>query len=108
MPQDSLQVINWMVDSARKLSTVSIPGVYMTDFVNFPFGNFFNRGLQIKMGQCPVKQYNEQLLHLIEVGRIDPTQLISHRMKLEEAPKAYDIFDKKGENGEVHKIVFTP
>jgi S-(hydroxymethyl)glutathione dehydrogenase / alcohol dehydrogenase len=108
IPQDSLQVINWMVDSARKLSTVSIPGVYMTDFVNFPFGNFFNRGLQIKMGQCPVKQYNEQLLHLIEVGRIDPTQLISHRMKLEEAPKGYEMFDQKGENGEVHKIVLTP
>jgi S-(hydroxymethyl)glutathione dehydrogenase/alcohol dehydrogenase len=97
IPQDSLQVINWMVDSARRQSTVSIPGVYMSDFANFPFGNFFNRGLQIKMGQCPVKQYNEQLLRLVEVGRIDPTQLISHRMKLEEAPKGYDIFDKKGD-----------
>jgi len=99
MPQDSLQVINWMVDSARKFSTVGIPGVYMTDFVNFPFGNFFNRGLQIKMGQCPVKNYNEQLLHLIETGRIDPTQLISHRMKLDDAPKGYDMFDKKGKKG---------
>jgi S-(hydroxymethyl)glutathione dehydrogenase/alcohol dehydrogenase len=108
MPQDSLQVINWMVDSARKLSTVSIPGVYMTDFANFPLGNFFNRGLQIRMGQCPVKQYNEQLLHLIETGRIDPTQLISHRMKLGEAPKGYEIFDGKGKDGEVHKIVLTP
>ncbi len=49
--------------------------------------------------------YNEQLLHLIEVGRIDPTQLISHRMKLEEAPKAYDMLDKKGE---VTKVVLTP
>jgi S-(hydroxymethyl)glutathione dehydrogenase/alcohol dehydrogenase len=60
------------------------------------------------MGQCPVKQYNEQLLHLIEVGRIDPTQLISHRMKLEEAPKGCEMFDHKGENGEVHKIVLRP
>lgn len=107
IPQDSLQVINWMVDCARKNSTVGIPGVYMTDFTNFPFGNFFNRGLQIRMGQCPVKNYNEQLLHLIETGRIDPTQLISHRMKLEEAPKGYDMFDMKGEKGEVHKIVLT-
>jgi threonine dehydrogenase-like Zn-dependent dehydrogenase len=47
------------------------------------------------MGQCPVKKYNEQLLHLIEVGRIDPTPLISHTMNLDEAPKAYEIFDKK-------------
>jgi threonine dehydrogenase-like Zn-dependent dehydrogenase len=45
---------------------------------------------------------------LIETGRIDPMQLISHRMKLEEAPKGYDIFDKKGKDGEVHKVVLTP
>ena len=108
VPQDSLQVLNWIVDCARKFSTVGIPGVYMTDFNNFPFGNFFNKELQIRMGQCPVKKYNEQLLHLVETGRIDPTQLISHRLKLEEAPKGYDMFDKKGENGEVHKIVLTP
>ncbi len=105
IPQNSLQVINWIVQVARKFSTVGIPGVYMTEFANFPFGQFFQRELQIKMGQCPVKLYNEQLLHLIEVGRIDPTQLISHRMKLDEAKRAYDIFDKKGE---ATKIVLTP
>ncbi|AFU60011.1 MAG: zinc-dependent alcohol dehydrogenase [Nitrososphaera sp.] len=105
IPQNSLQVINWIVQVAHKFSTVGIPGVYMTEFANFPFGQFFQRELQIKMGQCPVKLYNEQLLHLIEVGRIDPTQLISHRMKLDEAKRAYDIFDKKGE---ATKIVLTP
>jgi S-(hydroxymethyl)glutathione dehydrogenase/alcohol dehydrogenase len=108
IPQDSLQVINWMVDCARKFSTVSIPGVYMSDFVNFPFGNFFNKGLQIRMGQCPVKNYNEQLMHLVETGRIDPTQLISHRMRLDEAPNGYKMFDEKGKNGEVHKIILKP
>ncbi len=105
IPQNSLQVINWIVQVARKFSTVGIPGVYMTEFANFPFGQFFERELQIRMGQCPVKLYNEQLLHLIEVGRIDPTQLISHKMKLDEAKRAYDIFDKKGETT---KIVLTP
>jgi threonine dehydrogenase-like Zn-dependent dehydrogenase len=44
-------------------------------------------------------------LHMIETGRIDPTQIISHRMKLEEAAKGYQMFDGKGE---VHKIVLTP
>lgn len=108
IPQDSLQVINWVADCARKFSTVGIPGVYMSDFNNFPIGNFFNKDLTLRMGQCPVKSYNEQLLHLIETGRIDPVQLISHRMKLEEAPKGYEMFDSKGQNGEVHKIVLTP
>jgi threonine dehydrogenase-like Zn-dependent dehydrogenase len=42
---------------------------------------------------------------MIETGRIDPTQVISHRMKLDEAAKGYQMFDGKGE---VHKIVLTP
>jgi S-(hydroxymethyl)glutathione dehydrogenase / alcohol dehydrogenase len=54
-------------------------------------GQLFQRGLQFRVGQYPVKNYNEQLLHLIELGRIDPIPLISHTMKLDEAPKAYEI-----------------
>ena len=57
------------------------------------------------MGQCPVKLNSEQLLHLIECGRIDPKSLISHRMKLEEAPTAYKMFNKKED---VTKVVFSP
>ncbi len=65
----------------------------------------FNRELQIRMGQCPVKKYNEQLLHLIEVGRIDATKIISHQMKLDEAPKTYELFDKKADTT---KVIFKP
>lgn len=105
VPENSLQVINWILQSARKFSTASIAGVYASEYTNFPLGQFFNRNIQIKMGQCPVKKYNELLLHLIETGRIDPTQLTSHRMKLEEAATAYKMFDGKGD---VHKVVLTP
>ncbi len=57
------------------------------------------------MALCPVKDFNDQLLHLIEVGRMGSTPLISHRMKLEQAPEAYMIFD---ERDEAAKIIFTP
>ena len=57
------------------------------------------------MGQCPVKKYNEQLLHLVETERIDPTKVISHTMKLDDATKGYESFDKK-EN--MMKIVLKP
>ena len=102
-PANPLQVINWMCQAARKYSTISISGVYGADYDKFPLGQLFNKELQIRLGQCPVKKYNEQLLHLIEVGRIDPKPLISHTMKLDEAPKAYDMFDKKED---VTKVVF--
>ena len=104
-PANPLQVINWMSQAARKYSTISIPGVYGASYDQFPLGQLFNRELQIRMGQCPVKKYNEQLLHLIEVGRVDPTKIISHTMKLDEAPDAYDIFDKKED---ATKIIFKP
>jgi S-(hydroxymethyl)glutathione dehydrogenase/alcohol dehydrogenase len=58
-----LQVINWMCQATRKYSTLSIPG---SEYDNFPLGQQFQRELQIELGQCPVKKYNEQLLHLIE------------------------------------------
>ena len=57
------------------------------------------------MDQCPVKKYNEQLLHLIEVVRIDPTKTISHTLKLDEAIYAYETFDKKEDATE---ILFKP
>jgi S-(hydroxymethyl)glutathione dehydrogenase / alcohol dehydrogenase len=74
---------------------VAIPGVYGSAYDKFPLGQQFQRELQIRLGQCPVKLYNEQLMQLIECKRIDPTPLISHRMNLEEAPKAYEMFNKK-------------
>ena len=64
----------------------------------------WNKELSIKMGHCPVKKYNEQLLLLIETGRIDTTKIISHTMKLDEAPKAYEIFDNKEQDAT--KIIF--
>ena len=94
-----------MCQTAKKYSTISIPGVYGSAYDKFPLGQLFNRELQIRMGQCPVKKYNEQLLHLIEVGRIDATKIISHPMKLDEAPRGYEMFDKKED---VTKVVFTP
>lgn len=104
-PANPLQVINWMSQAARKYSVISIPGVYGASYDQFPLGQLFNRELQIKMGQCPVKRYNEQLLHLIETGRIDAKKILSHTIKLDEAPKAYEMFDQKAD---VTKVVFKP
>jgi S-(hydroxymethyl)glutathione dehydrogenase/alcohol dehydrogenase len=104
-PVNPLQVITWMAQVAKKYSTISIPGVYGSGYDQFPLGLLFNRNIQIHMGQCPVKKYNEQLLHLVETGRIDPTKVISHTMKLDDAPKGYEGFDKKEE---IMKIVLKP
>jgi len=104
-PMNPMQVITWMAQIAKKYSTISIPGVYGSAYDRFPLGLLFNRNVSIHMGQCPVKKYTEQLFHLIETKRIDPTKVISHTMDLKDAPAAYENFDKKED---VLKIVLKP
>jgi S-(hydroxymethyl)glutathione dehydrogenase/alcohol dehydrogenase len=104
-PSNPLQVITWMSQIAKKYSTISIPGVYANSYDQFPLGILLNRNISIHMGQCPVKKYSEQLFHLIETKRIDPTKIVSHTMNLNDAPKGYENFDKKEE---VLKVVLKP
>jgi S-(hydroxymethyl)glutathione dehydrogenase / alcohol dehydrogenase len=99
------QVFNWIGNIARKYSTVGIPGVYQGLFDHFPIGRIFDLELQIHTGQCPVKAYNEPLLHMIEMGRIDPTPIISDIIGLEEPPQYYAKFNEK--DG-VTKVIIKP
>jgi threonine dehydrogenase-like Zn-dependent dehydrogenase len=46
------------------------------------------------------------LLEMIENGDIDPTFVITHRMSLEDAPRAYDMFKNKEDN--CIKVVLKP
>lgn len=100
-----VQIFEWMAETARKFSTLGVPGVYMSAYDGFPLEKLFQKELQIRMGQCPVKNYNEQLLHLIEKKRIDPIPIISHTLKLDDAPQGYSMFDAK--NG-FTKVIMHP
>ncbi len=46
-------------------------------------------------GQCPVKRYNTELRDLIIAGKAAPSLLVSHELPLDEAPGAYEKFDKR-------------
>src|ERR1700730_7656362 len=81
----------------RKGGTVSIPGVYIGFLDKIPFGAAMNKGLTMKMGQTNVQKYLEPLLSKVEAGEIDPSFVITHRVKLEDAPKAYKTFRDKEE-----------
>jgi threonine dehydrogenase-like Zn-dependent dehydrogenase len=83
--------------------TVSVIGVYGGLIDKFPMNAVMNRSLRIVAGQCHVHKYMKPLLERIQKGDIDPTFVITHRMKLDEAPKGYEIFNNKEHNCE--KIV---
>jgi threonine dehydrogenase-like Zn-dependent dehydrogenase len=54
-----------------------------------------NKGLTLRSGQTHVHKYLRPLLRRIEAGEIDPSFVITHRLSLDEAPRAYDIFKHK-------------
>ena len=57
-------------------------------------------------GQCPVKRYNEYLRDRMIAGRATPSLVVSHEVRLTEAPDAYDKFDKRVEG--YTKVVMHP
>jgi glutathione-independent formaldehyde dehydrogenase len=61
----------------------------------FPLAEFFDKGISIGMGQCPVKQYNEELRDMIIAGKAKPGRIVSHRIGIDKAPQAYEKFDKR-------------
>jgi threonine dehydrogenase-like Zn-dependent dehydrogenase len=85
------------IRACRNGGVVSVIGVYAGFIDKFPMGSLMNRSLTIRAGQCHVQRYLKPLLELIERGAIDPSFVITHRMKLEDAPHGYDIFLHKQE-----------
>jgi threonine dehydrogenase-like Zn-dependent dehydrogenase len=65
-----------------------------------------NRSITIKTGQTHVQHYMRPLLERIQKGEIDPSFVITHRMPLNDAAKAYDIFRNKKD--ECIKVVLKP
>ncbi|MCM3487726.1 alcohol dehydrogenase catalytic domain-containing protein [Alkalihalophilus marmarensis] len=92
--------------AVRKFGLVQLTGVYGTEANNFPLGDFFSRNVSLKMGQAPVIHMMPKLYEMVKQKKFDPTDIITHRMSLQDAPKAYDIFDKKAD-GNI-KVVLKP
>lgn len=91
-------VAQWAVNGVRKGGTVSIVGVYGPTFNLVPLGNIVNKGLTINANQASVKRNLPRLIEHIQAGRINPKDIITHRMPLEEVAEAYHMFASKLDN----------
>jgi threonine dehydrogenase-like Zn-dependent dehydrogenase len=94
------------VMACRSGGTVSVVGVYSGFIDKFPMGAVMNRSLTIRAGQCHVQKYMRPLLERIQNREIDPSFVITHHMRLEDAPHGFEIFNKKQDRCE--KIVLRP
>ena len=103
---DRVHVLRQVILSCRKGGTISIPGVYVGMGDKIPIGAAMNKGLTFKMGQTHVQKYTKPLLEKIEAGKIDPSFVVTHPAKLEDAPAMYKKFRDK--EGGVIKVVLRP
>jgi threonine dehydrogenase-like Zn-dependent dehydrogenase len=83
------------IHACRTGGVVSVVGVYGGFIDKFPMGAIVNKGLTLRSGQCHVHRYMRPLLDLIERGDIDPSFVITHKLKLGDAAEGYDMFMHK-------------
>ena len=111
-------VLNQLIDVTNPTGALGIPGLYVpTDpggvnegakrgALSINFGRLFEKGLRLGTGQCNVKRYNAYLRDLIIAGRAKPSFVVSHEVSLDDAPDAYDKFDKRVEG--YTKVILNP
>ena len=106
MATDRAHALRQAIGVCRKGGTVSIPGVYGGWLDKFPLGPAFGKGLTLKMGQTHMHRYLGPLLERVERGEIDPSFIITHRVRLDEAPAMYRTFRDKQDS--CIKVVMRP
>ncbi|WP_195570993.1 zinc-dependent alcohol dehydrogenase [Paenibacillus sp. 1001270B_150601_E10] len=90
----------------RKGGTIQVTGVYGTNYNAFPFGDLFSRNITLKMGQAPVIHYMPELFKQIKQGIFDPTDIITHRVPLQDAEWGYRVFNNKEDDA--IKVILKP
>jgi threonine dehydrogenase-like Zn-dependent dehydrogenase len=103
---DRGHVLRQAIMACRKGGIVSVPGVYVGTVDSFPMGAVMNKALTIHSGQQHGQKYIPRMLKLMEEEKLDPSVLITHRMSLDEAPEAYEIF--RTQRNDCVRAVFSP
>ncbi|HEX8631636.1 MAG TPA: zinc-dependent alcohol dehydrogenase [Catenuloplanes sp.] len=105
---DRMAALHTAFGSVRRAGTISIIGVYGGQADPFPMMELFDKGVTIRMGQAHVKRWVDEVMPAL-TGDGDPLgtgDLTTHRLPLDDAPQAYEIFKNK-QDGCI-KVVLKP
>ncbi|MFJ2757401.1 formaldehyde dehydrogenase, glutathione-independent [Nocardioides sp. NPDC087217] len=110
-------VLNDIMDVARAGASLGIPGLYVTGDpgavddaakqgqIGVRLGLGWAKSHTFVTGQCPVKQYNRQLMNLILADKAHIADAVNAKaISLDEAPESYAAFDQ----GAATKYVIDP
>ncbi len=104
---DRLAALHAAISLVRRGGTVSVSGVYGGAADPLPLFTMFDKQLTFRMGQANVRRWIDDILPLLtDEDPLGVDDFATHRLPLEQAPSAYETFQKK-QDGAV-KILFTP
>jgi threonine dehydrogenase-like Zn-dependent dehydrogenase len=104
---DRLAALQMAIDIVRRGGTISLAGVYGGMSDPLPMLVLFDKQIQLRMGQANVKRWVPEILPLLEDRDVlDVEHFATHHLSLEDAPRAYEMFQKKQDDAV--KVVFRP
>ena len=106
LQKGSIDALTMAISAVRRGGAVSVVGVYGMPYDKFPLGQIFDKGISLYFGQAPVQKYIDELIQLVSNRKIRLDDIISHRLSIDEAPHAYQIF--KDKEDDCVKVVLQP
>jgi threonine dehydrogenase-like Zn-dependent dehydrogenase len=105
---DSTSALHTAIAAVRRGGTLSLVGVYGGAATPMPMMALFDKQVQVRMGQANVKAWIDEILPLVtdDADPLGTQDFVTHRLPLDEAPAAYELFQRK-EDGAI-KVVLTP
>jgi S-(hydroxymethyl)glutathione dehydrogenase/alcohol dehydrogenase len=102
----NINVVKLAGSAVRRGGVVVLMGVYGTTYDNFPLGQLFDKGVIVRMGQALAHVFVDELLELVRGGKLRADDIITHRLRLDQAPAAFKAFDAKADG--CVKVVMRP
>ncbi|MFI8211233.1 zinc-dependent alcohol dehydrogenase [Streptomyces werraensis] len=104
---DRLAALYTAIELVRRGGTISLSGVYGGMADPMPMLTLFDKQVQMRMGQANVRRWSDQIIpYLTDEDPLGVDDFATHRVSLDEAPEAYDMFQKK-RDGAV-KVLIKP
>jgi threonine dehydrogenase-like Zn-dependent dehydrogenase len=105
---DRLSALHAAIELVRRGGTISLSGVYGGAISPMPLIQMFDKQINMRMGQANVKRWVDEIMPLLsdDADPLGVDEFATHRVPIDEAPHAYEIFQKKQDGA--FKVLLKP
>ncbi|HEX3511772.1 MAG TPA: zinc-dependent alcohol dehydrogenase [Solirubrobacteraceae bacterium] len=105
---DRLSALRMAIELVQRGGTISLSGVYGGAASPMPLIQMFDKQITVRMGQANVKRWIDEILPLLgsDEDPLGVDDFATHHLPLEDAPRAYEIFQKKQDGA--FKVLLKP